>query len=104
MDASKLVIQIEREADGRWIAEVSGLPGVVAYGQTRSEAIAKVEALARRVLADRLDRGEPTPVAVELLRQRRLLVATSRTDVGSLTTETVEQTRSALWEERCSTS
>ena len=51
-------IEIERETDGRWIAEVPDLPGVMAYGKNRSQAIAKVEALALRVIADRLDHGE----------------------------------------------
>jgi predicted RNase H-like HicB family nuclease len=54
-------IELEREADGRWIAEVPELPGTLAYGQTRAEAIAKVEALALRVLADRLENGESIP-------------------------------------------
>ena len=48
-------IEIEREEDGRWIAEVFDLPGVLAYGMTREEAIAKVEALALRVIADRIN-------------------------------------------------
>ena len=54
-------IEIERETDGRWIAEVPELPGVMAYGTSREEAIAKVEALALRVMADRLDHGEKIP-------------------------------------------
>ena len=54
-------IEIEQEVDGRWIADVTDLPGVMAYGQTRADAIAKVKALALRVLADRLDHGEPVP-------------------------------------------
>ena len=54
-------IEIEREEDGRWIAEVFDLPGVLAYGTTREEAIAKVEALALRVTADRIDHGETIP-------------------------------------------
>lgn len=54
-------IEIEREDDGRWIAEVPDLPGVMVYGKTRQEAIAKVEALALRVLADRLEHGEEIP-------------------------------------------
>lgn len=54
-------IEIEREEDGRWIAEVDDLHGVLAYGKTREEAIAKVEALALRVIADRLDHGENIP-------------------------------------------
>ncbi len=59
-------IEIEREEDGRWIAEVSDLPGVLAYGKTRAEAITKVEALALRVIADRLDHGETIPELDEL--------------------------------------
>lgn len=59
-------IEIEREEDGRWIAEVDDLPGVLAYGKTRNEAIAKVEALALRVIADRLDNGENIPELDEL--------------------------------------
>ena len=54
-------IEIEREEDGRWIAEVPNLPGVMAYGQNQEEAISKVEALALRVLADRLEHGEEIP-------------------------------------------
>ena len=46
-------IEIEREDDGRWIAEVPDLPGVLVYAQSREEAISKVKALALRVLADR---------------------------------------------------
>jgi predicted RNase H-like HicB family nuclease len=56
-----LKIEIEQEADGRFIAEVPELPGVMVYGQSREEAIAKVEALALRTLADRLEQGEPVP-------------------------------------------
>jgi predicted RNase H-like HicB family nuclease len=59
--ADKLVIETEREDDGRWLAEVPLLPGTLAYGQTREEAIARVQALALRVLADRLDHGEAVP-------------------------------------------
>ncbi len=50
-----LTIEIEQEEDGRWIAEVIDLPGVLAYGQTVEEAITKVQALALRVLADNLE-------------------------------------------------
>jgi predicted RNase H-like HicB family nuclease len=59
-------IDIEKEDDGRWIAEVSDLPGVLAYGKTREDAIAKVEAIALRVIADRLDHGEAIPELDEL--------------------------------------
>lgn len=53
-----LRIEIEREADGRFIAEIPELPGVMVYGASREEAVAKVEALALRTLADRLEQGE----------------------------------------------
>jgi predicted RNase H-like HicB family nuclease len=56
-----LTIEIEQEEDGRWIAEVPDLPGVLAYGLTREEAIARVQALSLRVLADRLENGETVP-------------------------------------------
>ena len=48
-------IQFEREQDGRWIAEISELPGVMAYGATQGEAEAAVEALALRVIADQIE-------------------------------------------------
>ena len=51
-------IEIDREDDGRWMAEVSALPGVMAYGQTRDEAVARVQALALRVIAERLEHAE----------------------------------------------
>ncbi len=51
-------IEIEREDEGRWIAEVPDLAGVMVYGETREEAIAKVQSLALRVIADRLDHGD----------------------------------------------
>lgn len=54
-------IDIEREEDGRWIAEVTDLPGVMVYGTTRDEAIARAEALALRAIADRLGHGERIP-------------------------------------------
>ncbi|HSF34010.1 MAG TPA: type II toxin-antitoxin system HicB family antitoxin [Candidatus Tectomicrobia bacterium] len=54
-------VEIEQEDDGRWIAEVLELPGVLTYGQTPEEATAKVQALALRVVADRLEHGEAGP-------------------------------------------
>jgi predicted RNase H-like HicB family nuclease len=54
-------IEIEREDDGRWIAEIPELPGVMAYGKNRSEAISKAQILALRVLADKLEHGEQIP-------------------------------------------
>ena len=54
-------VETEQETDGRWIAEVVELPGVTAYGPTPQEAVAKVQALALRVVADRLEHGEAGP-------------------------------------------
>ena len=54
-------IELEQEEDGRWLSEVLELPGVLAYGRTREEAIAHVQALALRVVADRLEHGETVP-------------------------------------------
>lgn len=55
-------IEIDREDDGRWIAEVPQLPGVMVYGSTKDEAVARVEALALRVLADKIEEaGNPSP-------------------------------------------
>lgn len=56
-----LKVETERESDGQWIAEVLDLPGVLAYGATPEEAKAKVQALALRVVADRLEHGEEGP-------------------------------------------
>jgi predicted RNase H-like HicB family nuclease len=56
-----LIIEMDREEDGRWIAEVPALPGIVVYGATEAEARAKVMALAFFELADRLEHGEPVP-------------------------------------------
>ncbi len=54
-------IEIEREEDGRWIAEIPELSGVMAYGEDKEEAVSKVTALALRVMADRLEQGEEIP-------------------------------------------
>lgn len=51
-------VEIEREDDGRWIADVVALPGVLAYGRSADEALANAQAMALRVLADRLEHGE----------------------------------------------
>jgi predicted RNase H-like HicB family nuclease len=53
-----LTIEIEQEDDGHWLAEVPGLSGVMAYGQDRDEAVARVQALALRVIAERLEHRE----------------------------------------------
>ena len=62
----RFTVEIEQEEDGRWIAEVVDLPGVLAYGKTPEEAKAKVQALALRVVADRLEHGEAGPDLVSI--------------------------------------
>ncbi len=59
-------IDLEQEVDGRWIGEIIEIPGVLAYGPTREEAIARAQALALRVLADRLEHGEGVPAIDEV--------------------------------------
>ena len=54
-------IECEKEFDGRWIAEVNEISGVLAYGRSRDEAIAKVQALPLRVIADKIENGEDIP-------------------------------------------
>ena len=61
-----LRIEIDRESDGRWIADVPELPGVSCYGANQSEAIAKAKSLALRVIADRLEHGEDVPESAEM--------------------------------------
>jgi predicted RNase H-like HicB family nuclease len=61
-----LTLEVDRETDGRFIAEVPDLPGVLAYGVTEQEAVARVQALALRVLADRRENGEPVPSLLPL--------------------------------------
>ncbi len=63
MNRTSFTIDIEQETDGRWIADVQELPGVMTYGVSREDAMAKVEALALRVVADRLEEGETPEVA-----------------------------------------
>ena len=62
------LVEFEREVDGRWIAEIPKLPGVMAYGITKTEAQRKVYAIALRTLADTIERGN-TPVSVSQLFQ-----------------------------------
>ncbi len=61
MQRSAMQIEIEREEDGRWIAEVPTLQGAMAYGKTKKEAVARVEALVLRALADKIEHGEEPP-------------------------------------------
>ena len=64
----KFTIEYEREEDGRWLAEVPELAGVLAYGSTQEEAMAKAEILALRVLAERLEQDEtgPQPISIAI--------------------------------------
>jgi predicted RNase H-like HicB family nuclease len=61
-----LTIDLDREEDGRWIAEALELPGVMCYGQTREEAISNTERLAIEVIADRITQGELPSSALRL--------------------------------------
>jgi predicted RNase H-like HicB family nuclease len=63
--AFNVQVEFDRETDGRWIADIPALPGVMVYGKTRKQALAAVEALALRVIADRLEHGEAIiPIAL----------------------------------------
>jgi predicted RNase H-like HicB family nuclease len=62
----KLSIQSEREEDGRWLAEVPELPGVLAYGTSRDEALARAQVLALRVLAERIEHQEASPEPISI--------------------------------------
>jgi len=62
----QFIVNVDREDDGRWIAEVPDLPGVLVYGVTQEDAMARVKALSLRVLADRIEHGEPVPAMGEL--------------------------------------
>jgi len=62
-----LPIELEQEEDGRWIAEIDELDGVLVYGDTKEDAIRNVKTLALRVIADRLENGESLPQQIESL-------------------------------------
>jgi len=62
----QFTLECEREEDGRWLAEVSQFPGVVAYGKSANEAMVKAEVLALRVLADHLEHGEIRPLEIHI--------------------------------------
>lgn len=70
MSSLKLEVEFDREEDGRWIAEVIDLPGVMVYGTTMAEAFGAVKALALRVLADRMEAGEDLDGVVFERRER----------------------------------
>ena len=60
-------IEHEQEADGRWLAEVPEIPGVLAYGATEQEAIGKAQALALRALAERIENGDNQPIGINFI-------------------------------------
>ena len=62
----QLTIAVDQEEDGRFLAEVVDLPGVMVYGNTQEEAVTRVQAWALRVLADRLEHGEPLPEGAQV--------------------------------------
>ena len=62
----KFDIECEREEDGRWLGEVPQLPGVLAYGSSRDEAMARAEILALRVLAERIEHGKSGPQSISI--------------------------------------
>ena len=57
----RFAVETEKEKDGRWIAEIPQIPGVMAYGRNRAQAVTRVEALALRVLAERIEHGKISP-------------------------------------------
>ena len=61
-----LTLECEKETDGRWLAEVPQLPGVLTYGISASDAMAKAQVLALRVLAERIEQGEAGPVSISI--------------------------------------
>ncbi len=63
----QLTLEVEREDDGRWLAEVVQLPGALAYGASADEAMAKAEALALRALAERLEHDEAGPLDISII-------------------------------------
>lgn len=65
----QLFIEVEQEEDGRWLSEIPELPGVLAYGETRSEAVIRAQVLALRVIADRMEHGETLPRKLDVLPQ-----------------------------------
>jgi predicted RNase H-like HicB family nuclease len=62
----KLSIECEREEGGRWIAEIVQIPGAMAYGSTRDEALARAEIVALRTLADQMEHGEAKPIDISI--------------------------------------
>jgi predicted RNase H-like HicB family nuclease len=66
-DITPLKIELESEEDGRWLASVPELPGVMAYGDTQEEAVRKAKAVALQILADMIEHGEQVPASMNVL-------------------------------------
>jgi predicted RNase H-like HicB family nuclease len=66
-DTNPIHVEIEREEDGRWLASVPDLPGVMAYGQTEQEAVRKTKAIALQILADMIESGEELPDSMKAI-------------------------------------
>lgn len=66
MNYTNYTIECEQEDDGRWLAEVLELPGVLSYGTSKEQAIVKAETLALRVIAERLEQGEAKPTSIHI--------------------------------------
>jgi predicted RNase H-like HicB family nuclease len=78
-----MMIEIEREEDGRWIAEVPAVAGAMAYGDTKDAAVAKVQALVLRILADRVEHGEPAAELSEVFTVAHERMAVRKGTEGS---------------------
>ena len=66
-DITPLKIELDSEEDGRWLASVPDLPGVMAYGDTQEEAVRKAKAVALQILADMIEHGEQVPASMNVL-------------------------------------
>lgn len=69
---SRLVVEFDREVDGRWIAEISSLPGVMAYGASKTEATRRVSAIALRTLADNVEHGKKSVSVSQLFEYEKM--------------------------------
>jgi predicted RNase H-like HicB family nuclease len=76
-------IEIERETDGRWIVEISDMPGVLAYGKTEAEARAKAYALALRVVADDVEKSKDVPASISVTCESAPLTGPARRPAAS---------------------
>jgi predicted RNase H-like HicB family nuclease len=89
-------IEVEREEDGRWIAEVPELPGVIVYGEDRASAVAKAQALAIRVLAERLQEGGEEYLQERALRGSRDKYEAALAEVPDVKPEPYDRLKEAV--------